>query len=69
MYRHIRPEVFTAKSNEIGLLQCDGTLADRERQLSQRNLLPQNAELRTEAASSLKMLVTTYKNTQTLCHR
>lgn len=29
VYRHIRLEVLTAKSNEIGLLQCDGTLADR----------------------------------------
>jgi len=69
MYRHIRPEVFTAKRNEIDLLQCDGTLADRERQITQRNILPQSAELRMEAASSLKMLLTTSKNTQTLCHR
>lgn len=54
MYSHIRPEVLTAKSNEIGLLECDGTLADRQSQMSQGNLLHQSAEMWTEAASSLK---------------
>lgn len=57
MYTHISPEVFTGKGNKIGLLECDGTLTNRESQMIQRNLLPQNVEIRTEAARSLKMLV------------
>ena len=69
MYWHIRPEVLTAKSNEIGLLEYDCTLADRQSQMSQRNLLHQSAEMWTEAASSLKMFLNFNKNTQTLCHR
>jgi hypothetical protein len=69
MYRQIRTEVPTTKSNETSLLQCDDTSAHRQSQMSQRNLLPQSVELRTEAASSLKMVVTMDRNTQTLCHR
>lgn len=62
MYRHISPEVFTGKGNKTVLLECDGTLANRESQMIQRNLLPQNAEMRTEVASSLQMLIIINKN-------